>query len=46
MKHQIIVCYSNRADRSLPLTLHLRKCIAAGGRACERSLRDQRARHG
>ena len=29
MKHQIIVRYSNRADRSLPLTLHLRKCIAA-----------------
>ena len=25
MKHQIIVRYSNRADRSLPLTLHLRK---------------------
>ena len=24
MKHQIIVRYSNRADRSLPLTLHLR----------------------
>lgn len=29
MKHQIIVRYSNRADRSLPLTMHLRKCIAA-----------------
>ena len=29
MKHQIIVRYSNRADRSLPLTLDLRKCIAA-----------------
>ena len=47
MKHQIIVRYSNRADRSLPLTLHLRKCIAAALEAehvnvpCEINVRHQ-----
>lgn len=29
MKHQIIVRYANRVDRSLALTLHLHQCISA-----------------
>ncbi len=33
MTDQIIVSYANRTDRSLPLTLHLRKCILAAVRA-------------
>ena len=36
MNDQIIISYARKTDRSLPLTLHLRKCILAAVR-CERA---------